>query len=129
VCHVTYVSEGAGGTTKSSRYMDEEFACGIMFFLCTFVIFTVCCPSSRNSVNRLRCVSGSALLGGGVPPTIPSATGLLPLRGCSTQQGIPAWRSSCRNIRVTWSSSHHTEGHFGAGTFPRTWNAKKQTIQ
>ena len=108
VDQVTYVSGGAGGTTNSSRYRHAAFPCGYMrsvYFLCSFVTFTICCPSSHNSSNKLRQMLPSVILGGGAPPAIPSPTGLIPLRGCSTQQCTPAWRRSCDHQSQAFSNS------------------------
>ena len=112
VDHVTYVSKGAGGTTNSSRYMEDAFPCGYMrsvYFLCSFVTFTVCWPSSHNSSSKLRQMLLSVLLGGGGPPAIPSPTGFIPFCGCSTQQCTPTWRRSCdhQGHAIPFSHSKH----------------------
>ena len=96
--HVTYVSAGAGGTTQSSRYTAEPFSSGNMravHFLCIFVTFTVCLPSSHSSISKQRQGPPSVRLGAGALPAIPSATGRTPLLGCSTQHRTPTRSSSC----------------------------------
>jgi hypothetical protein len=130
VDHVTYVSAGRGGTIKSSRYMEDAFSCRYMrsvYFLSTFVTFTVCWPSSYNSINKLRHVLGSVLLGGGAPPTIHFPTGLIPLLGCNTQQRTPTRRSSCVNQSQACSFSQHKKVYSGARRVPRMLKRKNKS--
>ena len=98
---------GCRGVRNSSRYADIAVSSKYIisvFFLCTFVTFTICCPSSHNSINKLWARPSSTLLCASVLPAIPSATGLPPYLGCNTQQYAPTLTNSCVH------QSQHTLG-------------------